>query len=163
MQDGSVWQDWREYGSGGLQEHGPHRACLDALTLCPQPCYNGAGWSCAAGPSMAALSPFLSSSRLHTAPFRRSHTALPPMMTLLLPHVQCSSEARSHMSCSAMRPKPVCCSGNGYVHFPAELTHATVKTLVLSRNLLNLAAQQQSVAPVVNPVLRVEVSFVSFC
>ena len=43
---------------------------------------------------------------------------------------------------------------------PAELTHATVKTLVLSRNLLNVAAHQQSEAQVVNPVLRVEVSYV---
>ena len=64
------------------------------------------------------------------------------------------------MSCLAMRPKTACCSGNGYVHFPAELTHATVKTLVLSRNPLNLAAHQQAAAPVVNPMLRVEVSFV---
>ena len=61
-----------------------------------------------------------------------------------------------------MRHKSDCCSGNGYVHFPAELSHATVKTLVLSRNLLNLAAHQQSVAPVVNPIFRVEVSFVRF-
>ena len=81
--------------------------------------------------------------------------------SLLPPHVQCPTNAwQSHMSCLAVKPKPVCCSGNGYVHFPAELTHATVKTLVLSRNLLNLTAHQQSVAPVVNPVLRVEVSCV---
>eukprot|EP00891_Asterochloris_glomerata_P009510 jgi/Astpho2/9510/fgenesh1_pg.00145_%23_92_t len=47
-------------------------------------------------------------------------------------------------------------SGNGYNHFPEELTHATVKTLVLSRNLLNNAAQPPLPAPVVNPMLRVE-------
>lgn len=54
-------------------------------------------------------------------------------------------------------------SGNGYNHFPEELTHATVKTLVLSRNLLNNAAQPPLPAPVVNPMLRVEHLFLEQC
>ena len=76
------------------------------------------------------------------------------MCTAFLMHCK----ARSHVQ--PCGPKPFCCSGNGYNHFPEELTHATVKTLVLSRNLLNNAAQPPLPAPVVNPMLRVEVSIV---
>ena len=90
------------YVCGRLQKPGAHKACLDALSRCSQPVDNGAGRSCAAGPSVAALSHFLDSSRCyHTAPLGRPHTTSPPMLTACC-HPMCNavpehSKGRCHV------------------------------------------------------------------